>query len=329
MKPLRRGRLVARLAETEADVTRAQALRWRAFRARSAACGQAEGAQPLDQDAFDERCLHLLVEDAEQPGHLLACARVLPLASGAEIAGTYTAQYYDLRRLSRYPGAMLEVGRFCTRPGNTDPEVLRTALGGLARLAEARGVSMLFGASSFSGTDPAPYAGAFAHLARNHLAPPRWMPAPKAREVVRYAGLHRWRVTPVGGAVAAAFGALASAADRLFDVLQRLVAPVPGGLRVGAAAGALAVARHAPPLAVASPIPAPGAPPPATPPALPALAMPPLLRSYLILGGWVSDHAVIDRDLATLHVFTALEIAAIPPGRARLLRALALDQGAP
>ena len=48
--------------------------------------------------------------------------------------------------------------------------------------------------------------------------------------------------------------------------------------------------------------------------------MPPLLRSYLAMGGWVSDHAVLDRDLDTLHVFTGVEIAAIPPVRARLLR---------
>jgi putative hemolysin len=52
-------------------------------------------------------------------------------------------------------------------------------------------------------------------------------------------------------------------------------------------------------------------------------AMPPLLRTYLAMGGWVSDHAVVDRDLNTLHVFTGLEIASIPPARARLLRAVA------
>ena len=50
-------------------------------------------------------------------------------------------------------------------------------------------------------------------------------------------------------------------------------------------------------------------------------AMPPLLRSYLAMGGWVSDHAVVDAQLGTLHVFTGLEIRAIPPARARLLRA--------
>ncbi len=53
------------------------------------------------------------------------------------------------------------------------------------------------------------------------------------------------------------------------------------------------------------------------------LAMPPLLRTYLMMGGWVSDHAVIDKQLNTLHVFTGLEIAAIPPARKRLLRAVA------
>lgn len=51
--------------------------------------------------------------------------------------------------------------------------------------------------------------------------------------------------------------------------------------------------------------------------------LPPLLRSYLTMGGWVSDHAVIDAELDTLHVFTAVEVARIPPARARALRALA------
>ena len=48
--------------------------------------------------------------------------------------------------------------------------------------------------------------------------------------------------------------------------------------------------------------------------------MPPLLRTYLLMGGWVSDHAVVDPELNTLHVFTGLEIAKVPAGRAKLLR---------
>lgn len=51
--------------------------------------------------------------------------------------------------------------------------------------------------------------------------------------------------------------------------------------------------------------------------------VPALLRLYLAMGGWVSDHAVCDHDLDTLHVFTAVEISAIPTARRRALRMLA------
>ena len=50
--------------------------------------------------------------------------------------------------------------------------------------------------------------------------------------------------------------------------------------------------------------------------------MPRLLNIYLLMGGWVSDHAVIDRDLNTMHVFTAVDIKAIPQELKRLLRTL-------
>ena len=50
--------------------------------------------------------------------------------------------------------------------------------------------------------------------------------------------------------------------------------------------------------------------------------MPPLLKTYLLMGGWVSDHAVIDPHMNTLHVFTGVETKAIPESRKRLLRAV-------
>lgn len=47
---------------------------------------------------------------------------------------------------------------------------------------------------------------------------------------------------------------------------------------------------------------------------------PALLRTYLGMGGWVSDHAVIDRHMNTVHVLTGVEIENIPAPRARALR---------
>jgi putative hemolysin len=51
--------------------------------------------------------------------------------------------------------------------------------------------------------------------------------------------------------------------------------------------------------------------------------LPPLLRTYLGMGGWVSDHAVADRELDTLHVFTCVEVEKVPAARAASLRAVA------
>ncbi len=53
-----------------------------------------------------------------------------------------------------------------------------------------------------------------------------------------------------------------------------------------------------------------------------AADMPGLLRLYLGLGAWVSDHAVRDLDLDTLHVFTAVDLSTLPSRRVRLLSGL-------
>ena len=238
MLRLRKGRYQARFARDAADVAAAQALRGQAFSQGSADC-----------DRFDAMCQHVLIETAES-GELLCCFRLLPLASARDLEQSYSAQFYDLENLGHFPGAMLELGRFCVKPGVVDADILRLAFGAVTQLVDAEDVQLLFGCSSFAGIDATAYRAAFAFLRAYHVAPMKWRPRIKAREVVslEQAGYDR---------------------DRAM------------------------------------------------------LALPPLLRSYLAIGAWVSDHAVVDRDLNTLHVFTGVEINAIPAARADRLRAVA------
>ena len=49
------------------------------------------------------------------------------------------------------------------------------------------------------------------------------------------------------------------------------------------------------------------------------LNMPPLLKTYLSMGAWVSDHAVVDLKMKTLHLFTGVEISKIPKSRKQFL----------
>jgi putative hemolysin len=177
----------------------------------------------------------------------------LDLKDGAEIGKSYAAQYYGLESLAGYKGRMVEMGRFCVHPDWRDADILRLAWGAMTTYVDENSIDMLFGCSSFHGTDWAVHADALAMLKHRHLGPKTLLPHVKAPNVFKFAA--RLRRKPD--------------------------------------------ARRA------------------------ALAMPPMLKTYLMMGGWVSDHAVVDRDLGTMHVFTGVEISAIPPARKRLLRAVA------
>jgi len=172
---IERGRLIARLANCDADVRAAQEFRHFAF----------HGTKGVDADEMDDACKHVLVEDDK--GALVCVFRFLHLDNGAQIGRSYSAQFYDLGALKDFKGSMVEVGRFCTLPDSQDPTVLRTAWAALTRYVDDHSVGMLFGCSSFTGTDTEPYGQAFALLAEDHIAPPRWLPQIKAPRVFEYA----------------------------------------------------------------------------------------------------------------------------------------------
>ncbi len=240
---LEKGQFRARLADTPADLDRAQELRHLGFLAARGMCRP--GGR--DVDDYDATSQHVLIEN-QSDGRLLGCFR-LAVMSPDQMDHSYSGQFYDLSRLADFPGKAMELGRFCLHPGVHDPDALRLSWAMIAKLVDAHGISLLFGCTSFAGGDAGLHQDALAHLSAHHLAPAAFAPGPRI------------------GAVALPHGA----ADPRRALAQ----------------------------------------------------MPALLRSYLGMGGWVSDHAVIDSALDTLHVFTGLEVARIPPARARALRALA------
>ena len=180
-----RGRYRARYSETAEDLRAAQALRWRSFRGATTGPG-------LDRDGFDARARHVLVEDVLS-GRLVCCYRLMTFADGGEIAGSYSAQFYELSALARFPGPMLEVGRFCIEAGAGDADVLRVAWAALAEHVARNGIELVFGCSSFRGVETEAYADAFALLGERHLAPRRWLPRVKAPAVFRFARQLRLR----------------------------------------------------------------------------------------------------------------------------------------
>lgn len=233
------GELTVRASVSSVDIRRVQSFRAKVF---------APAAQ-RDADVFDDSSVHLLVEDRSFD-RLVACCR-LTVFDPAQITKGYSGQFYDLSKLEFFPTSTIEIGRFCIAPGYRNPDALRILWGMITAIVDHSGIGLLFGCSSFPGTDARPYYAAFNMLEAVHLAPQQWRPTEKTRDIVRFNS----QVVPCN---------------------------TDGGWA----------------------------------------AIPPLLRTYLSMGGWVSDHAVIDRSLNTLHVFTGVEVSAIPRARRDRLRRL-------
>ena len=232
----------SRFVDSEDDLLIAQRLRYACFN---------NGAKGVDADALDQLCRHVLITDADTD-QAVCTFRFLELPNGASVDQSYSADYYNLDALKSFDQPLLELGRFCIDDRVADPSVLRLAWSEITRLVDNRRIEMMFGCSSFAGTDADPYEDAFALLKERHLGPKRWLPRVKAPKVFQFA--------------------------------RNLKLKKPN----------LKLAQK---------------------------RLPPLLRTYLTMGGWVSDHAVVDEHMNTLHVFTGVEIAAIPASRKRLLRA--------
>ena len=157
MRSMRKGRWLLRLAASPDDLLAAQRLRWLCFG------GDRTGSQDslaVDADALDAVCQHVLIEDTRS-GQLVACFRLLHLASGADIDRSYSAQYYNLSALRDFPAPMVELGRFCVHPARSDPDILRLAWAALTQHVDEAGVELLFGCSSFLGTDATQHEDAF------------------------------------------------------------------------------------------------------------------------------------------------------------------------
>jgi hypothetical protein len=214
-------------------------------RARLAADRQDAGA-----GARDALCRDVVIEG---PGGVPAGGlRLRTCPDAAALAGGEAARAFDLAPLAALTWPVAEAGPVHVHPEASQAEVLRVAFAAALALADRAKAKALLALCPFEGTDPAPYAQAFALLRAGYVAPAEWLPARRAPEAVPLASLGR-------------------RPDRI------------AALR----------------------------------------ALPPLLRGWLGLGAWVSDHAVIDRDAGALRVLAILDLARLPRARAEALRALA------
>lgn len=177
---LRSGSLEVRLAETTAEVTAAQNLRYKVFYEEMSARPSAEqAAQKRDFDQYDTLCDHLLVIDHNKgsgAAGVVGTYRLIRRHVAAQVGTFYSADEYDISHLEEYPGEILELGRSCVDQDHRNRLTMNLLWRGIALYAVQYNIRIMFGCASLPGTDPSALALPLSYLYYHHLAPPALRP---------------------------------------------------------------------------------------------------------------------------------------------------------
>lgn len=170
-------RYEARLAVSPADINSALRLRYRVFVAELGADGPGvDHTAMTEQDEFDAVFDHLvLIDRTADPAlgdHVVGVYRLLPCDRMGQIGRFYSESEFDLSPLKASGRKLLELGRSCIHTDHRGGTGLFHLWNALARYVIEREIEILFGAASFSGTDPAALVGPLSMLYHGHLAPP-------------------------------------------------------------------------------------------------------------------------------------------------------------
>jgi len=170
------GPLQVRLAENEADIDAAQALRYRIFYESLGARAAVETMQRRrDFDRFDADCDHLLVLDhsrGTRPESVVGTYRLIRRVAAARLGGFYSAGEFDIVRFVAYPGEILELGRSCVDSAYRQRPTLQLLWSGIATYVFHYNIALMFGCASLPGTDPDALAVPLSYLYYHCLAPP-------------------------------------------------------------------------------------------------------------------------------------------------------------
>jgi L-ornithine Nalpha-acyltransferase len=180
----RLGGLEVRLAQSAAEIRRAQALRYRVFyREMSAVADRRTLILRREADPFDLICDHLLVIDRTRPRsrfrnlpEVVGTYRLLRQEVAVRNGGFYTEGAFDLTGLLERQAGLrfLELGRSCVLAPYRTKRTLELLWHGVWSYALQHGSDVMIGCASFEGTDPDEIAAALSFLHHHARAPDGW-----------------------------------------------------------------------------------------------------------------------------------------------------------
>jgi putative hemolysin len=179
-------RFEVKITKDSGEIEEAQRLRFEVFNLEMQKGLQASYRNGLDVDEFDAVCDHLIVRDLKSRQIVGTYRLLLGSRAGASI-GFYSEHEFDLTRVKRLEGELLELGRTCARKDFRDKALIPLMWKTIVNYASRHGVRYIFGCGSLYTMEPVEVGKCFAMLRKKYYAPEAYRVFPVATRA--FAGL--------------------------------------------------------------------------------------------------------------------------------------------
>jgi putative hemolysin len=170
------GHYRVRIADSEDDIERAQALRFQVFNLELNEGLESAYETKLDVDQYDSVCDHLIVEtDTDE---IVGTYRLQTGLKAKQEIGYYCEQEFHFQPYENIREEVIEAGRACIHQDHRSFSVLNMLWRGIGQYARVHNGRYLMGCSSLTSQDPAYGLAAYEKL-RKHLPPEELQTNPK------------------------------------------------------------------------------------------------------------------------------------------------------
>jgi putative hemolysin len=204
-----------KITTDQGEIQEAQRLRFEVFNLEMKKGLQSSYQLGLDIDEYDPLCDHLIVRDLKNH-QVVGTYRLLLGSQARKHFGFYSEKEFNLERVKKLEGELLEMGRTCARKEYRDKAMLLHMWDAIADYVKTHQVRYLFGCASLYTTDPREVSESFALLKEKHYAP------------------EELRVQPMPGKAFPDLDEEVELGDDQRSLFLRLPSLIKGYLRVGA-----------------------------------------------------------------------------------------------
>ena len=159
-----------KITRDQKEIEAAQRLRFEVFNLELQEGLKISYQQGLDVDDYDPLCDHLIVR-ASKDGPVVGTYRLLLGSEARKHFGFYSEREFNLERIKKLKGELLEMGRSCVHKDYRDRAVLDAMWQAIAEYVRNHQVRYLFGCASLHSTDPREVSELFCLLKEKHYGP--------------------------------------------------------------------------------------------------------------------------------------------------------------